>query len=175
MNAASLSGSSEAQPMPPFARSLQLEDSYEKEFSICCLVTCWQEYSEVRALFENMGFPPQHCEYLVCDNTERNIFSAYEAVRVFMKSAKGRYVLIHHQDAFPAEHYDILISRIRELEAGDPMWGVIGNAGAKDDRPFELIGSILTSGKQFQLGQPFVRVATLDENVMIVKLSLIHI
>ena len=155
--------------MPAGTRPLQADASYEKEFSICCLVTSWKQYSEVLNSLEKMGFPLEYCECLVCDNTERNVFSAFDAVRAFMKNARGKYVLILHQDAFPAEHYDVLAARIRELEAADPMWGVIGNAGRKAESPFQLIGSLITPTKHFRLGQPFVAVETIDENVMIIK------
>ncbi|MFZ4599719.1 MAG: hypothetical protein ACOYNN_13825 [Terrimicrobiaceae bacterium] len=116
-----------------------------------------------------MGFPDSECEYLICDNREKNAFSAFEAVRSFLVNAKGKYVIIIHQDAFPQEPYEKLLSRIRQVETHDARWGVIGNAGKSRQAPMEGFLSLETHAGLYRLTAPFVQVDTIDENVMVIR------
>ena len=149
--------------------SLDEQCTWTKQFSICCLVTRWKDYSEVRSAFSDCGFRDDDCEYLVCDNSASNRFSAFSAVRAFLRDAAGKYVLIIHQDAFPTEHYDKLRARISEVEHADPCWGVIGNAGKSRENPRLGFLSLETHAGKYELGTPFARVDTIDENVMLIR------
>jgi hypothetical protein len=44
-------------------------------------------------------------------------------MRVFMRQAKGRYVLIVHQDAIPLESVTELLRLVDLVEQHDPDWG----------------------------------------------------
>lgn len=148
---------------------LPAERVWRKEFSICCLVTRWSDYRAVRAAFAEQGFSDADCEYLVCDNGEGNRFSGFDAVRRFLQSAEGKYVLIVHQDAFPEESCEKLRSRLRELDAFDPKWGVVGNAGKSLANPMHGYLSLETHAGTYSLNAPFMRVDTIDENVMLIR------
>ncbi len=160
---------SDPKHIPRGTTLLTKDRAYGKTFSICCLVTRWDEYAAVRKAFAECGFSEADCEFLVCDNSRGNEFSAYEAVREFLGRADGRYVLIVHQDAFPREPCGKLTTRIRELEEHDPMWGIIGNCGTLAESWQGWAASLETFVGTFPLGKPFERVVCVDENVLIVK------
>jgi hypothetical protein len=138
-------------------------------FSACCLVTDWKRYEEHCRALADAGFDEHICEYLICDNTARNEFDAFEAIRLFMACSKGEYILIAHQDTAPLERADKLMSLIHSVETHDPLWGVIGNAGKTRDKPIEAAMHIDMPGQRARISPPFMRVDSLDENVLIVR------
>ena len=125
------------------------------------------DYAALRSALSSQGFTEDNCEFLVCDNSEKNLFSAYAGVRLFLREAKGKYVLILHQDAIPLESAEKLLNCIEYLELRDPLWGVIGNAGKlKSSRS---VMSILSAPDTERPRSPFVKVETIDENMMIIR------
>jgi hypothetical protein len=142
---------------------------WPKTFSVCCLVSDWLAYKKARTAYSERGFSSDLCEFLVADNTQGNEFSAFEAVRCFMREARGRYVIVAHQDAWPLEAAEKLLGRISEVERHDPAWGVIGNAGVGGEAGSGSARSIELPDERHELGRPFVRVRTIDENVMIIR------
>jgi glycosyltransferase involved in cell wall biosynthesis len=59
-----------------------------------------------------------------------NPYSASHALNIGLEKAKGDIVVFCHQDViFYKEWIDMLYERIRELEAKDKNWGVLGTAG----------------------------------------------
>jgi hypothetical protein len=141
------------------------------EFSICTLVSRMDQYHKMLTSFIDAGFSTDKCEYLYINNTERNVFDAYEAFNIFLQRAKGKYIIICHQDIqLLYDRINILEERIRELEKIDPKWALIGNAGAINlkyrsvnishgDPPFHL-----KRGKYFPQ-----KVVSLDENFILIK------
>lgn len=150
-------------------RSISKEMVFSKVFSICCLVRNRELYGQLRDVLHKQGFTPDTCEYLIADNCDKSNFNAYEAIRIFTRSAVGKYILILHQDAFPMESAEQLLCRIQQVESADPAWGVIGNAGKEKDNSFHGSLSLETHQGEYRLGKPFVKVQVLDENVIIVK------
>jgi hypothetical protein len=138
-------------------------------FSACCLVSDWEQYEQHCHALTDKGFDEYVCEYLICDNTAKNEFDAFEAIRLFMASAKGEYVLIAHQDTAPLDKADKLISLIQELQTHDPSWGVIGNAGKAMDSPIDADMHIDMPRQSARITSPFIRVDSLDENILIVR------
>jgi hypothetical protein len=136
-------------------------------FSVCCLVTRHTDYTNLRRALHEQGFNQSNCEFIVCDNSKGNKFTAYEAIVAFLAEAKGKYVLIVHQDAIPLEPASKLLARIAEVEKADPLWGVIGNAGRTSRA--EAVLSLVIQDETFKLGRPFREVETIDENVIIVR------
>jgi hypothetical protein len=136
-------------------------------FSVCCLVTSVQQYAHLREQLSQQGFTDELCEFLACDNSEANRFSAYDGIRLFLREAKGRYVLILHQDAIPLESAAKLLAGIAAVENHDPLWGVIGNAGRTDGSRSVL--SIVSGEDVYRPDSAFVRVTTIDENMMLIR------
>lgn len=136
-------------------------------FSVCCLMTDPEQYAILRRELANQGFTNEECEFLVCDNSKANSFSAYEGVRLFLQEARGKYVLILHQDAIPLEPAAKLLAGIAAVESHDAFWGIIGNAGRTKGSRSVLS---MVSGKDvYRLASVFVRVTTIDENMMIIR------
>jgi len=151
-------------------RVLSTKEEYPCAFSVCCLVTRWKDYEVARAAFELQGFDANNSEFLVCDNSLENNFDAYQAIRLFLREARGRYVVIAHQDAYPLEHCNKLLEKLLLVEAKDPMWGVVGNAGIHHHRWPSVSGAIRmpeTTGLSMEV--PLKEVSVLDENVLIVR------
>lgn len=145
------------------------EEDRPKVFSICMMVTDWKLYERARHAYEQMGFSSDLCEFLVADNSGANNFSAFDAVRGFMRLACGAYVLIAHEDVLPLEPACKLLQRIGELTRHDRMWGVIGNAGVGAETGRGSARSLSDPSGSHQLTRSFVSVSSLDENVMIVR------
>jgi len=161
---------SREQPIEHQHRVLSNNEECSCIFSVCCLVTRWKDYAAIRSAFELQGFDTSNSEFLVCDNSSGNNFDAYEAIRKFMKEARGRYTLIVHQDAYPLEHSSKLIRQLVELEKVDPLWGVVGNAGVNRRMWLRLVGALqMPGGAEISLDTPFAKVDAVDENVLIVR------
>lgn len=151
-------------------RVLSTREEYPCVFSVCCLVTRWKDYEVAREAFELQGFDASNSEFLVCDNSSTNHFDAYQAIRLFLREARGRYVVIAHQDAYPLGHSSELIRRLTELEKIDPKWGVVGNAGANRRAWLRLAGALqMPEGAEISLNVPSTKVDAVDENVLIVR------
>jgi hypothetical protein len=153
-----------------FATNINRPD-YPYEFSICTLVTRMDQYEEMLRSFIDAGFSQDKCEYLYIDNSKENIYDAYGALNVFLQSARGKYIIICHQDIeLIYDKIDDLEQRICELEEIDPKWALIGNAGAIN---LKYMAKHFTHGTppiHMKRGKWFPqKVQTLDENFILVK------
>jgi len=144
-----------------------LAADYPVVFSVCCLVTQYSEYAALRDALKKQGFDESNCEFLVCDNSSGNRGSAFDAIRAFLRQARGKYVLIIHQDAIPLESAEALLGVIAQVEEHDPDWGVIGNCGRQTGGRAVLALEI--EGRVTRVGTPFVPVAAVDENMILVR------
>jgi hypothetical protein len=141
-------------------------------FSICTMVTRWDEYRGCVQSFRNRGFDDACCEFLVIDNSTSNRADAYVATNEFLQSARGDYVVLCHQDVVLLQDgRDALDQSIAALDVLDPQWGLCGNAGHTDDGwPAICISHPHGEGEQEIAGGPFpTRVVSLDENFIVVR------
>lgn len=147
---------------------LTTEIEYLYQYSICTMVTNTDEYSEMKDSFINAGFNSDECQFICADNTQTNQFDAYKAINRFLKEAKGKYIIICHQDIL-IDHDDqsVLEKRINEINDIDPKWAILGNAGASDLYTFCMV--ITENGKLFRMGSFPTRVSSLDENFLLIK------
>ena len=137
-------------------------------FSLCTIVNDMEEYKLMKETFESCGFTGD-CEYLIADNCAGNRFDAYTAIRIFLQQAKGKYIIVVHQDVRCLDSRQQLTACLDQLNALDNNWAVCGNAGCmgyhEDVMHINIAGKIVTSrnlpGK----------VTSLDENFLIVKKS----
>jgi hypothetical protein len=151
------------------SKLLPKEARWSFPFSICCLVSNWSSYKDARGKFAASGFSEENSEFLVCDNSEGNRFDAFEACRIFLREARGRYVLIAHQDAYPLESVDKLRQLLSELDKADPAWGIAGNAGVTAKKWPLQMGSLKMPAAALSLDEPFKQVSVVDENAIIVR------
>lgn len=139
-------------------------------FSIATLVTRHDEHAEMLAAFEARGFTGADCEYLAIDNTGVRQTSAYSGLNAALAAARGRYVILVHQDVRPVDDRAALEARLAELDEIDPAWAVAGNAGG-------VAAGVLAMrisdphGPDRRVGELPARVMSLDENLLIVRRS----
>jgi hypothetical protein len=144
----------------------------EKEsirYSICTLVTRHLEYAAMVESFERRGFDGSDCEFLYLDNSDENFFDAYSGNNLFLNAAKGRFVILCHQDVALLEDGRVTLDHIIEhLSRIDPYWGVCGNSG-RDEAGRLAICISDPHGRDQRIGDFPVRVRSLDENFLIVR------
>jgi len=139
-------------------------------FSFCTLVTRMQEYRDMVDAFVANGFTEADCEFLYVDNSVENRFDAFAAYNRFLLEAKGRYVVLCHQDILPnGRHRAHLESMLADLTRLDPNWAVCGNAGGTESGDYAMHISH-PGGEDLDFGGPApVRVMSLDENFILVR------
>jgi len=146
-----------------------LEDQYD--FSICTLVTRENEYSEMIESFVEKGFTKDRCEYLHINNSSGKGLDAYKGLNLFLQTAKGKYIIICHQDILLLEHgYEHLTQKISEINLLDENWGILANAGGLN---YKWVAVNITTGKGrvFKEAELPLKCSTIDENFFIVKKS----
>lgn len=156
---------------PEYARSVSASEPPAPSFSICTLVTDTTQYTEMANSFVRHGFTPDDCEFLYIDNTFANSADAYEGYNLFLTEAKGRIVILCHQDVEILEDdRNTLESRIAELELLDPDWALCGNAGGTSHGTLAVRISD-PHGANMSTGEFPARVFALDENFIVVRRS----
>ncbi len=141
----------------------------EIDYSICTLVTDRGMYDGMVASFRRAGFAEPACEFLFADNTRGNRLDAYRALDRFLALARGRHVIVCHQDVFlDFDGRDVLDRRLEELDRLDPAWAVAGNAGGIDYATYAFRITEHDGKVRHSPGLP-ARVKSLDENFLVVK------
>lgn len=144
---------------------------YGYEFSICTLVTRKDEYREMLESFLNKGFDKNSCEFLYIDNSTASLFDAYTGLNHFLQYAKGKYIILCHQDILVHDHdRQHLADRIAEIESRDKDWAILANAGGIN---FKWIATNLTQGNGNRIKEKRLplQTKTIDENFIVVKSS----
>jgi hypothetical protein len=142
---------------------------YEFEFSICTLVTRKSEYEEMLQSFLDKGFTTTECEFLYIDNTTGCKYEAFEGLNLFLHQAKGKYIIICHQDILLIDDdKNQLLKCITEINHLDPNWAILANAGGVN---FKWIATHLTqkNGKKISEKRLPLLTKTVDENFIVVK------
>jgi hypothetical protein len=150
------------------SRPVSKEKQYDHVFSICSIITDAAEYGLMKQSFLNSGFDAG-TEYLFADNTGGNVFDAYSAINIFLQDARGRYIIIVHQDVRCIDRAGVLLQCLNGLEAKDPAWAVCGNAGANGYK--HSFYHMNDNGRLRHTDHLPAKVTSLDENLLIVKNS----
>ncbi len=138
-------------------------------FSICTLVTNWDEYNDMRQSFERKGFTGDCCEYLIADNSNGNVYDAYTAINRFFSLSQAEYTILIHQDTLCFDTYGHLLDILTKMDAVDEKWAVCGNAGGI--YPHKLFFHLRYGGVDYSCGGLPQLVCSLDENFLLVKNS----
>lgn len=149
---------------------LSAEENYSFRYSICTLVSKPSEYQEMFDSFQKAGFQ-SGCEYLCIDNTSANSYEAFGGINRFLREARGKYLIICHQDIVLHDHrIQDLDSRINEMDSIDSKWAVLSNAGGIN---FKYLAMHVKQKSGNQLFEPLLplRAITVDENFIVVKNS----
>ena len=138
-------------------------------FTIGAIVNDGAQYEEMRASFFSSGFS-RDCEYLALDNRGGNRFEAYAGIRTLLARARGRYVIVCHQDVrLIMDGRDQLLDRLGELDRLDPLWALAGNAGGTGRGLALRISD--PHGENQKVGALPAKARSLDENFILLKRS----
>lgn len=147
----------------------RLGGSTKPLFSICTMVTNWEEYGEFVSSLVDHEFTEACCEFIVVDNSEVNSADAYCALNEFLQASSARYIMLcHHDIVLLEDDLNHLLKILHQLDSIDPNWALCGNAGYTDrGRPaFNLshpLGIAIS-------GEPYPsKVVSLDENFIIAR------
>jgi hypothetical protein len=140
-------------------------------FTIATLVNNLAHYEEMLDSFAGAGFGADDCEYLFIDNTRSSQTCAYRGLNWLLDQAKGENVILCHQDVRLVDDGRCeLEACLADLERRDPAWALAGNAGGI--APGKLALRITDPhGDNRSVGKLPARVASLDENFIVVKRS----
>ena len=153
----------------PYAKELCPSASCRYRYSICTLVTKWDEYCAMIDSFIGAGFAPEICEYLYVDNRTGNKADGYQGFNGFLSSAQGQYIILCHQDIALYDRIEQLDRCIRELDQADRTWALLGNAGSTESGT-NVMRITDPSGSHSADKLP-ARVETLDENFILARRS----
>jgi len=151
-------------------RSVSPQVKWDMVFSICTMVNDWVEYEAHQQSWLRMGFGGKDCEFLVSDNSSSNKLDGFQSSRLFLDQARGQYIIMAHSDSSPRETKDKILKLLQRLEACDPKWAIVGNAGINHlSRSFITLGLKMPRVSEKKGVKGFHLVHTLDENLLIVK------
>jgi len=152
-------------------KSIQHKINYSYQFTICTLVTNLTEYMEMVNSFIDGGFTESICEYIYVDNTKGNSYDAYSGFNNCLHQAQGKYIIFCHQDVLLKHHnYQTLHLRIQQMDAIDPQWAILANAGSVNLK-YKITHVTMGDGKE-QLEQDLpLKIQSIDENFFLVKSS----
>ena len=152
-----------------FVKKISEEEQFKYRYSICTLVSKPQEYHEMVDSFISAGFHLSFCEFLYFDNSERNTLDAYAGLNRFLREARGKYVILCHQDILLHDHaIDELDKRIREMDNIDPQWGILSNAGGINLKHVAMHVTQDSGNRLLEEDLP-LKATTVDENFILVK------
>lgn len=158
-------------PISVEARRLESREHSKIAYTIATLVTQPDQYDAMRASFTAGGFSTHDCEYLYIDNTGETQSSAFQGLNQALVEARGRNVILCHQDVRLIPGGDAradLDARLAELETSDPAWALAGNAGGIGPGRLALRISD-PHGCNRQIGDLPAQVTSLDENFIVLK------
>ncbi len=140
------------------------------DYSICTLVTDHQQYQEMLDSYAEAGFTEDRCEFIYLDNASQNKYDAYVGINKFLRAAKGKYIILCHQDLLLHDH-DIhrLDAVIKEMDALDERWAVLGNAGGVAPGKMAIRITDPPYGPNTTIGKLPAKVGSLDENFILLK------
>lgn len=152
-----------------FIKNIKKEEEFQFKFSICTLVSKPDEYQEMVNSFLTAGFDPEFCEYLCIDNSKTNVFGAFSGLNRFLREAKGKYIILCHQDILLHDHrINDLELRIREMDDIDPHWAILANAGGINLKHLAMHLTQNSGNILFEKHLP-LKAHSVDENFILVK------
>jgi hypothetical protein len=151
-------------------RSVSPQVKWDKVFSICTMVNDWVEYEACQQSWLRMGFGGKDCEFLISDNSASNKLDGFQSSRLFLDQARGQFIIMAHSDSNPRVTKDKMLKLLQRLEAIDPKWAIVGNAGVNQfGVSFVTLGLKMPKVSGAKGAKGFHLAHTLDENLLIVK------
>lgn len=153
---------------PDFARNLTDVARNGPAYSFCTLVSRPALYAQMLDSFQAAGFTPADCEFLYIDNSATNQGDGYQGLNRLIAAARGRYIVLCHQDLLAIAPRTRLDESLAELDALAPDWAVVGNSG-HDDRGRKRHRLTDRHGFDMTSGPLPGRVVSLDENFVLIR------
>jgi len=148
------------------ARNVQSVPFEGPVFSVCSLVNNDGQYNRMLKSFAAFGFTGDNAEFIFVDNRGGNTHEAYGGLNAMLAKARGRYIICCHQDVeLIGDGARELQARLEELTAKDPLWAIVGNAGAGPAGRAVRISD--PYGDDQRVGTLPARVESLDENFLV--------
>ena len=140
-------------------------------YSICTMVTDYEQYDMMLASFIQKGFTLEFCEFFHIDNTRTNKEFPFAGYNRFLNYSSAEYVIFCHQDVrLEADDFHVLNRVLEQLCVLDPNWAVVGNAGGKASGDVAI--NIIHPQRTDRSKDVFpVKVFSLDENFIIIRNS----
>ena len=94
------------------------------------------QYGAMAETFRAAGFGPDRARFVPCDNSTGNDFDPFGVIRSLADTAGGRVVILCHQDVRLdcGDGVAELDAILDTIDAADPDWAVLGNAGVNYHR-----------------------------------------
>ena len=136
-------------------------------FHFFTLLTKDDQYAEMRASLATAGFDDSNAIFTVLDNRQTNAHEPYSAITEAVRTARAPYIVFCHQDLVFYQGPDALLGAIAEVQARDPDWAVLGNAGFTPG----LDASVFLDDHAgaHRVGVVPARVLSLDENFLLIR------
>jgi hypothetical protein len=140
-------------------------------FSVCTMVNDHAQYQDMLCSFEQAGFHQSTSEFIYIDNSIANVLDCYQGLNQLIKQSVGKYIVLCHQDIrLLSDDYDVLITRLNELEKHDSDWALAGNAGKTQSGEYKIRITDRHGAEQIRGPLP-AKVVSLDENFIVLKRS----
>ncbi len=153
---------------PDFARNLTATAPNGPAYSFCTLVSRPAQYAQMLASFRAAGFTAADCEFLYLDNSTTNQGDGYQGLNRLIAAARGRYIVLCHQDLLAIDPRARLDECLTQLGTHAPDWAVVGNSG-HDDRGRKRQRLTDRYGYDMTAGPLPARVDSLDENFLLLR------
>jgi len=119
--------------------------------------------------FSSRGFTADNSEFLYFDNTDGNGVDAFQGINLFLTRARGRFVIVCHQDIELVDGERVLFRKLMELNQLASNWALAGNAGGYKLGRVSVRISDSSYGENFS-SEDFPRqVYSLDENFLVLN------
>lgn len=154
-----------------YIKSIEQVEQFLYDYTICTLVTNMNEYQEMLRSFSDAGFINDRCEFLYIDNCNKNTFDAFSGLNRFLREAKGRFIIICHQDILLIDD-DIVVldERVKEISSLDPQWAILGNSGGVNIKHRVMHVTRGNGKREIEKLLP-IKVQSVDENFIVVRNS----
>jgi FkbM family methyltransferase len=168
MDVSSATDSADIRAIKKTSREVVSEPTYDFEYSFCSLVSDPSLYMRMLSSFEAAGFDNKSCEFLFINNSSSNQGDGYTGLNRMIAHARGKYVVLCHQDLLAIDSKAVLDKRLAALETIAPDWGVAGNAGSDANGVLQIRITDKFTCNNHPETTP-VKVSSLDENFIILR------
>lgn len=141
-------------------------------FHLCTIVNRPDQYQQMLASLESVGFNKLNTRFTIFDNSLANKFDPYSTINLALHQTHESYLIFCHQDLlFNQGHgYERLVFLLDRLNSLDSDWSIAGNAGVNEKYEYVIRISDANQSNNWTGAFP-QKVFTLDENFLVFNLK----